>query len=208
MAIQTQYGPLIDLIRTRHSCRTYRPEMVPKPYIKKMIEAARLAPSSCNQQPWRFAVVTRHDQKKAIVSRGLLPGLATQWISQAPVLIVMGIHRSLITHRIAPLISGVNYAWIDLGIAGEHLVLQATELGLGTCWIGWIKPGVIRGIVGWPRDIRPAILFTTGWPGTDYPASETGRLPESDITVWVEEDPKPKPAVADVTLNDKGAVTQ
>lgn len=114
--------------------------------------------------------------------------MPVQWVSRAPVLIVMGAHRSLLTHRIAPLFSGVDYAWIDLGIAGEHLVLQATELGLGTCWIGWIKPGVIRAILGWPRDIRPAIVFTAGWPETKSPVAATSRLPASDIIQWHEED--------------------
>jgi nitroreductase len=48
--------------------------------------------------------------------------------------------RSFVTHRLAASVSGVDYPWVDIGIAGEHLVLAATELGLGTCWIGWIRP--------------------------------------------------------------------
>ena len=76
--------------------------------------------------------------------------------------------------------SGVDYPLIDLGIAGEHLVLQATELGLGTCWIGWIKPKVVRSIVGWPRAIEPVSLITVGWPASD--PSPRPRLAIDEIT--------------------------
>ena len=186
MEARQQSFMLMNLIRARHSCRSYRPDPVPRDHIDKMLEAARLAPSSCNKQPWRFAVITRRDLRESVISRGFLPGMSLEWVSEAPVLIVMGIHRSLITHRAAPVLSGIDYGWIDLGIAGDHLVLQATELGLGTCWIGWIKPKVIRRILGWPRGIRPAIVFTTGWPGTDSSACETSRLPESNIVKWCE----------------------
>ena len=53
---------------------------------------------------------------------------------------------------------------MDIGIAGEHLVLAATELGLGTCWIGWIKPRVVAKLVGWPRSVNPVVVITVGYP--------------------------------------------
>ncbi len=165
-----------------------------------MLEAARRAPSACNRQPWRFVVVTRSETRAVIASRGLLPGLAAGWVAEAPVLIVMGLRRAVVTHRLAPLFSGVDYPLIDLGIAGEHLVLQATELGLGTCWIGWIRPGVIRKLVGWPASIKPAIVFTVGWPRVEPDQSGppagapvlpddvpcTDRLPTSNLVQWLE----------------------
>jgi nitroreductase len=85
---------------------------------------------------------------------------------------------------VAPKLSGVDYALIDLGIAGEHAVLQATELGLGTCWIGWINPHAVRRIVEWPRDILPQALITIGWP------AETGvrprpRMGMEEISKWM-----------------------
>ena len=76
---------------------------------------------------------------------------------------------------------------MDIGIAGEHLVLAATELGLGTCWIGWIKPRVVGGIVGWPRSVKPAAVITVGYarPGEAgaLPVSRRKRLEE--IVRWV-----------------------
>lgn len=104
------------------------------------------------------------------------------WVQEAPLLVVLGMVRATVTHRLAPLFSRVDYPWLDLGIAGEHLVLQATELGLGTCWIGWIRPKTIRRIVAWPRAVRPAALITVGYPrDTDMP--QRNRKPLSDITV-------------------------
>ena len=180
----------MSLVASRYSCRRYRPDPVPRELIGKMIEAARLAPSSCNRQPWRFAVVTRASLRKRLAARGFLPGMNLSWVAAAPVLIVMGVRRTLLTHRVAPLLSGIDYAAIDLGIAGEHLVLQAAELGLGSCWIGWIKPGTIRKLLGWPPEIRPAIVFTVGWPDLTLPREATDRLPAEAIAQWFEEEPQ------------------
>ncbi len=158
-----------------------------------MLETARLAPSACNRQPWRFAVVLRPDLREAIATRGLLPGMSAGWVAEAPVLVVLGLRRAVVTHRLAPLFSGVDYPLLDLGIAGEHLVLQATAEGLGTCWIGWIRPEVIRKLVGWPASIKPAIVFTVGWPRQEAapPDSPAGgmphnRLPISDLVQWLD----------------------
>lgn len=195
MPDQSQPEPqfLSALIQSRRSCREYRPDPVPRAALAKMLEAARWAPSACNRQPWRFAVVSRKETREAIMAKGLLPGLSAHWVAEAPVLIVMGLCRALLTHRVAPLLSGVDYPWLDLGIAGEHLVLQATELGLGTCWIGWIRPRIIRQLVGWPRAIRPAIVFTVGWPraasgqpGASDETRRTDRLSISDLAQWME----------------------
>ena len=68
-------------------------------------------------------------------------------------------------------VTGIDYYLLDLGIAGEHFCLQAAELGLGTCWIGWFSPGGVRKALGTPRRLRPAALFAVG-----YSAHE--RMPE------------------------------
>jgi len=136
-------------------------------------------------QPWRLAVVTSAARRRELIDKGLLKGLSMQWAAEAPVIIAIGIAKSVVTHIAAPAISGVDYPWIDIGIAGEHLVLQATELGLGTCWIGWIRPKAVRRIVGWPGTIRPAALITVGWP-----REEPGQKPRkeaSEIVSWVKD---------------------
>lgn len=154
----------IDLVKHRTSCRSYRPEPVPREHLELMLEAARLAPSACNKQPWRFAVVENEATRMRLINESFLTGIPMKWAVNAGAIIALGMEKSAITHKVAPKISGVDYPLLDLGIAGEHLVLQAEELGLGSCWIGWIKPKKVREIVGWPRSIEPVSLITVGWP--------------------------------------------
>jgi nitroreductase len=155
---------VMDVIARRVSCRGYRSDPVPEAHLHQILEAARLAPSACNQQPWRFAVVRDAEARRRIVEDGFLPGIKMTWALDAPVHVVIGMERAFVTHRLAAAVSGVDYPWVDIGIAGEHLVLAATELGLGTCWIGWIKPRVVAKIVNWPRTVKPVIVITVGLP--------------------------------------------
>ena len=106
-----------------------------------------------------------------------------RWAENAGAIIALGMTRSLVTHHIATKISGVDYPLLDLGIAGEHMVLQAEALGLGTCWIGWIQPKKVRKIVGWSRKIEPVSLLTVGWPDGDPQYRE--RHPLDEITKWI-----------------------
>lgn len=162
-----------DVIARRVSCRAYKPDPVPEAHVLQILEAARLAPSACNQQPWRFAVARDPEMRRRIVMEGFLPGIKMDWAIAAPVHVVVGMERNLMTHRLAASVSGVDYPWVDIGIAAEHLVLAATELGLGTCWIGWIKPRVIARLVAWPRSVKPVVVITVGYPCE----GETGKLP-------------------------------
>ena len=157
-------APVMQTIAQRVSCRSYKADAVPEADLLQILEAARLAPSACNEQPWRFAVARSSEVRRRIVEEGFLPGAKMRWALEAPVHVVLGMKRSVVTHRFAPALSGVDYPWVDVGIAGEHLVLAATELGLGTCWIGWIKSRVIGTIVGWPRDVRPVAVIAVGYP--------------------------------------------
>lgn len=176
--------PFIELVRHRTSCRSYEPRPVPRAHLELMLEAARLAPSACNKQPWRFAVVEAESTRLRLINEAFLAGIPMQWAANAGAIIALGMEKSAITHKIAPKISGVDYPLLDLGIAGEHLVLQAEELGLGTCWIGWIKPKKVREIIGWPRTIEPAALITVGWPGSkDWKTRP--RRSSAEIAKWM-----------------------
>jgi len=181
-----QEAAIMDVIARRTSCRAYKTDPVPRGYIDQVLEAARLAPSACNKQPWRFAVVQTPEIRRRIVERGFLPGIKMDWAIDAPVHVVIGMERSFVTHRLGTRLSGVDYPWVDIGIAGEHLVLAATALGLGTCWIGWIRTRALARIVGWPRSVRPAALITVGYPKIDGGASrESHRKGMSELVRWL-----------------------
>jgi nitroreductase len=162
-----------EAIARRVSCRAYRPDPVPQEHLVQILEAARLAPSACNLQPWRFAIVREAEHRQHIVKEGFLPGINMTWALEAPVHVVLGMELDLLTHRLAPSVSGVDYPWIDMGITGEHLVLAATELGLGTCWIGWIRPRVIAKIVDWPAEVKVVAVITLGYPRDSTPRAST-----------------------------------
>lgn len=187
MTSDTRSQCMMDIIASRTSCRAYKSDTVQEEAALHILDAARLAPSACNKQPWRFAVVRDSTARRRIVEAGLLPGIKMNWALDAPVLIVIGMETSIITHKLGASVSGVNYPWVDIGIAGEHLVLAATELGLGTCWIGWIKPRVIRRIVGWPASVKPAVVITVGYPkdGIARPLPATRRKPIGEIVTWI-----------------------
>jgi nitroreductase len=178
---------LMNLIARRASCRAYRPDPVPQEHLERILEAARLAPSACNRQPWRFAVVRQEELRQRIVKEGFLPGARMDWAAQAPVQVAVGMEKSFVTHRLGASVSGVDYPWVDIGIAGEHLVLAATELGLGTCWIGWIRPRRVARVVGWPGAVRAVAVITVGYPlnpaGAALPASR--RKPLDELVRWL-----------------------
>lgn len=176
--------PFIELVKHRTSCRSYTPGPVPKEHLERMLDAARLAPSACNKQPWRFAVVQDEVLRMRLINESFLTGIPMRWAENAGAIIALGMAKSAITHKVAPKISGVDYPLLDLGIAGEHLVLQAEELGLGTCWIGWIKPKVVRKIVGWPRNVEPVSLITVGWP-VAADRKTRPRLAPEETTTWL-----------------------
>jgi nitroreductase len=176
-----------DVIARRVSCRAYQTTPVPEASLMQILEAARLAPSACNQQPWRFSVVRTPELRRRIVEGGFLPGIKMTWALDAPVHVVIGMERSFVTHRLAASVAGVNYPWVDIGIAGEHLVLAATALGLGTCWIGWIKPRVVRKIVAWPASVQPVVVITVGYAceaGVPVPPAAR-RKPLTELAQWL-----------------------
>lgn len=185
--LHTSTRGLMAIIAHRVSCRLYLPDPIPQALLLEVLEAARLAPSACNQQPWRFAVVRDPDSRRRVVEEGFLPGIKMNWALDAPVHVVIGMETSFITHRLAASVSGVDYPWVDIGIAGEHLVLAATELGLGTCWIGWIRPAVLTRIVGWPRSIKPVAVITVGYPhpSQSAPLPATRRKPLDELVRWL-----------------------
>jgi nitroreductase len=188
MSANSQDRSFVDIIARRTSCRAYRPDPVRESDLLRILEAARLAPSACNKQPWRFAVARDPAVRRRIVERGFLPGLKMPWALGAPVLIVIGMETSFLTHALGAFVSGVEYPWVDIGIAGEHLVLAATELGLGTCWIGWIRPRTLRRIVGWPRAVKPAAVITVGYPLAEAPPEAlpaARRRPLDSLVKWL-----------------------
>ncbi|MBN1863962.1 MAG: nitroreductase family protein [Victivallales bacterium] len=158
------FDAFLSLVSKRASCRSYLDKPVEDEKIRKCLLAASLAPSACNKQPWRFKIVIDPAERHLICSRGLLPGLPMPWLKDAPVIVILCADTSFVVHTIAPMLSKVSFHLVDCGIAGQHFVLAAEALGLGTCWIGWFKPKKIRQIANIPRSMHIVSLISLGYP--------------------------------------------
>ena len=127
-------------------------------------EAARIAPSACNSQTWRFIAVTDRERIQRICKEAMRPVIPNRWLDQAPLLIVGCSQLDIVANRIGTRISGIEYYRIDLGIAMEHMVLKATELGLGSCWIGWFSEEKAKKILNIPKKIKVSAMLAIGYP--------------------------------------------
>ncbi len=155
---------LLDLIRYRKSIRRFSDKAVEKEKIMLCLEAARLAPSACNSQPWKFIVVD-DTQLKDRLCRAAFSGLYSMnsFCKTAPVIVAVISEKSKFIARVGAFLRGTRYYLIDIGIACEHFVLQAEELGLGTCWIGWFNEGAVKSMLNVPRGKKIDVMLAVGY---------------------------------------------
>lgn len=153
-----------QLVRNRRSIRKYLEKPVEREKVLICLEAARMAPSADNVQPWRFLVVDDPEMKKNF-SDEVFSGIysSSKFAGKAPVIIVMLAKLDVVANRIGKQIQGIHFYFIDMGIAGEHIVLQAEELGLGTCWIGWFSTKKTRKLLNIPRKYKIVSLMSMGY---------------------------------------------
>ncbi|MBL8028236.1 MAG: nitroreductase family protein [Fibrobacteres bacterium] len=176
---------LDEIIAARQSCRSYDPSRpVSKEALSALIESARLAPSACNSQTWRFVVVTDRTMLDTIHAEGMRMGVGNNFLKEAPALIIGCSKLDLLANTVGRTISGIDYYQVDLGIAMEHMVLKATELGLGTCWIGWFHEKSIKKLLGIPRGVKITALLSVGYPKQGDPLREKKRKATEEIAMW------------------------
>ena len=171
---------LDQILHARRSVRSFDSRPVDPKDIMLILEAARLAPSACNSQTWRFIFITQKEIIAKICRDAMRPVIPNNWLKQAPLVIVGCSQLDVIANRIGGRITGIEYYQIDLGIAMEHMVLKATELGLGTCWIGWFDENRIKKILEIPKKIKVSALLAAGYPG-DFPVKHRKRKPAGKI---------------------------
>ncbi len=151
----------LELVRQRRSCRSYTDTPVAAADLDAVLEAARLAPSACNKQPWRLVVV-----REPALRTALCAAYRRDWLATAPCMIVGLVAEHEAWVRAA---DDRNHADVDLTIAIDHLTLAAAERGLGTCWIGAFDPATVAAALDLPADLRPALLLPLGHPAAPMP---------------------------------------
>ncbi len=153
---------LKEVIETRRSIRKYQNRPVPQNLIDEVLNAARLAPSGNNTQPWRYKVITDNETKKTLKEAGFI---RDQFVYDAPVIIVCCTDPTAYKKHVEGWDdSNESRAERDLNIASSYLVLQATALGLGTCYCGWRKEDGLKKVLGIPEHLIVPYVITLGYP--------------------------------------------
>jgi nitroreductase len=146
-----------ELIRSRYSCRHYSPDPVEEDQLNKVLEAARLAPTAANRQPFRIILINtdqNKDQLQKIYHR--------DWFVQPSLILCVcsvpeeGWRRKKYDNQ--------SYAVVDAAIVMDHITLQAADLGLGTCWIGDFNPDAARNFLHLPDEVDPIAFTPLGYP--------------------------------------------
>jgi len=158
----------LELVKKRQSVRGYLDKPVEREKIERCLEAARLAPSACNSQPWKFVVIDETDLKnKAAAATGSKLISINRFSAQAPVLVLVISERQKPGAQFGSLLKNRQMKMIDIGIAAEHFCLQAAEEGLGTCMMGWFSHRKINKLLQIPKGKRVELIISAGYASSD-----------------------------------------
>ena len=160
----------LELIQKRYSVRAYKQEPVEKEKLQKVLEAARLAPTASNRQPFELIVIETRGREA-----GLKRIYGREWFVQAPLVVCACARTSEAWTRR----DGKNYSDVDTTIAMDHLILAAADLGLGTCWVAAFDPAAAREVLGLPAGVEPLAFTPLGYPADAWKPKK--RKPLSDL---------------------------
>jgi nitroreductase len=148
-----------DVVRDRYSVRAYKPDPIEEEKLSRVLEAARLAPTAVNRQPFQLLVLRTEGREEEL---GRI--YRKEWFVQPPLVIgAVGLKEDGWRRR-----DGKSYVDVDVAIAMDHLILAATNEGLGTCWVGAFDPDAAREVLNLPDDVEP-IAFTPLGYAADEP---------------------------------------
>jgi len=171
-----------ELINLRQSVRKYSETPVEREKIEKIIGAVHIAPSACNSQPWKIIIVDDPELKNEVAKATFSKTIAfNKFTIEAPVIAVLVIEKAKLIAQIGGSIKDMEYPKIDIGIGAAHFCLQAAELGLGTCMIGWFDEKKIRQLLKIPEKRKIGLVITLGYPSADYKLRKKIRKPLDEI---------------------------
>jgi len=168
----------LDIAKNRYSCRNYDSAPVEKVKLDLILEAGRVAPSAVNLQPWHFYVINESDDLEKFHS-----AYHREWFRTAPcVIVVCGDHERAWKRKV----DGKDHSDVDVAITTDHMTLQATELGLGTCWICNFDVEKAREILKLPSHMEPVVILPVGYPldDVDPDRHDEKRKPLSEIVSY------------------------
>lgn len=173
-----------ELSKFRQSVRKYKSELVAREKIEKCIEAARIAPSACNSQPWSFIIVDEPTLKAKVAKETYSTFVSfNKFTLQAPAIVVLVVEKPKVIAQIGGRIKNKDYYLFDVGIAAEHFCLQAAEEGLGTCMLGWFNEKAIMKLLYIPKSRSIGLLITIGYSAEEN-IREKNRKSFKDIVYY------------------------
>ena len=153
----------LSLVKARQSDRAYEPgRKIEREKLERILEAARLAPSACNGQPWHFTVITEQpllqEVGKATASLGM-----NKFAKDASALVLITHESTNITSKLGCGIKDKDFPMMDLGIASAYMTLEAEAEGIGSCILGWFDEKKIKELTGIPKNKRLMLIITLGY---------------------------------------------
>ena len=175
----------LELIHKRQSDRKYTDKEVEKEKLERCLEAARLAPSASNSQPWTFIVVNEPGLKDKVARKTFGPAKTfNKFVPQAPVIVALVLEKPKIITELGGRVKKKEWPLIDIGIAAEHFCLQAAEEGLGTCMLGWFDEKSIKDLLNIPENNTLPLLITLGYTPDDYKQRKKIRKQFNKVVKW------------------------
>ena len=158
-----------ELIKKRQSVRKYTGQTVEKEKIDKLISSIHLSPSACNSQPWKLIIVDEPELKTEVAKATFSKTIAfNKFAVKAPVIAVLVIEKAKLIAQIGGSLKNQEYPYYDIGIAAAHFCLQAAELGLGTCMMGWFDENRIKQLLKIPEKRKIGLIITLGYAPDNY----------------------------------------
>ena len=166
---------ILEAIEKRYSVRHYKDQPVEEGKLAEVLEAARLAPSGSNLQPWKLVVVRDRATIRSMVHA--IGG--QQFVEQAPVLVVACKNGEgyNIGHR-------YDGAVVDITIALDHVTLQTASMGLGTCWLGNYDGNEVRALLGIPSENPVVAILALGYPDESHLRRPGVRKTLDELVCW------------------------
>lgn len=173
-----------ELAIHRESTRKYSDKPVEQEKLEQIMEACRLAPSACNSQPWKFVIATDKEVRVALARASYGPLMSfNKFAPQAPVMAAIVGEKPNWLSRVGGNVKDKNFYLMDIGIVAEHFCLQAADMGLGTCMLGWFDEEKAKKILHVPENKRILLLITLGYPAKEKTRKKI-RKPASEMWVY------------------------
>ncbi len=174
-----------ELINKRQSDRKYTDKPVSREIINKCINAGRLAPSASNSQPWTFVVVDDVNLKNKVAKNtvGILRSF-NKFVPQAPVIIAIVLEKPKLLTELGGRVKKKEFPLMDIGIAAEHICLQAAEEGVGSCMLGWFDEIAVKALLNVPENKSISLLITLGYTPDDYKHRQKTRKEMSKVVKY------------------------